>query len=155
MKSRPSITGPWKQFPEACWPPDRRARARARAREEGGPRARGRDRHPPRGRRGHARARARARARAKTARCLWPDNPLELYDAATEFARIFEASRVTRTAPRRSRIARSKRRHVQAMRQAIKAGFADREKIRTDARFAPLRETAEFQAFLKEVETGP
>lgn len=82
---------------------------------------------------------------------LWPDNALELHDAATEFARIFDSA--VRAKPPDTAIRdQSLKDAIQALRQAIRAGFADRAKIRTDARFAVMRETPEFKAFLKEEE---
>jgi len=85
---------------------------------------------------------------------LWPDNPQELFDAATDFTRSFDSAarskeRDTQTCDRALKAA------ISTLRQAIRAGLNDPEKIRTDARFAPLRETAEFQTFLREVATRP
>jgi tetratricopeptide (TPR) repeat protein len=81
---------------------------------------------------------------------LWPNGPVELYDAAADFARTFEqASRVKEpSAPVRDRALKNA---IDTLRRAVRAGFADHEKIRTDARFAPIRETPEFQALLKEL----
>lgn|GEM_PF-662662 len=82
---------------------------------------------------------------------LWPGNALELHDAATDFTRTFELA-VRASPPDAAVRDLSLKDTIQTLRQAIQAGFADRAKIRTDARFAPIRETPEFQAFLKEEE---
>ncbi|MBN9119508.1 MAG: hypothetical protein J0I06_10180, partial [Planctomycetes bacterium] len=85
---------------------------------------------------------------------LWPDNPNELYDAATDFASTFElASQGGQpAAPARDRALGAA---VGALRRAVRAGFADRQKIRTDPRFSALRETAEFRALLRELPEPP
>jgi serine/threonine-protein kinase len=82
---------------------------------------------------------------------LWPENATELYDAATDFARTFDlASRAKEPAPQvRERAAAAA---VSALRAAVRAGFADREKIRTEPLFKGARETPVFQSFLKELE---
>jgi serine/threonine-protein kinase len=85
---------------------------------------------------------------------LWPDSAAELYDAATDFARTFDlAARAGDVAaPVRDQ---SLKDAIGALRQALRTGLADREKLRTDARLAPLRDTPEFRALLKEVAGTP
>ena len=80
---------------------------------------------------------------------LWPNNPAELYDAATDFARTFDLARAKEPlAPVRDQALSSV---IGTLRLAIRAGFADHQKLRTEPRFSALRETAEFRAFLQEV----
>jgi serine/threonine-protein kinase len=85
---------------------------------------------------------------------LWPDSPNELFDAATEFARIFDqANRPNEpaTAPRADALTGT----IRTLRQAVRAGLAEPEKIRTDPRFAGPRETPEFRDFLREIADPP
>jgi tetratricopeptide (TPR) repeat protein len=85
---------------------------------------------------------------------LWPDNALELHDAATDFARTFELA-VKAKEPNLPVRDKALANAIAALRQALRAGYKDREKLRTDARFAAIRETPEFRAFLKEVSESP
>ncbi len=85
---------------------------------------------------------------------LWPNNSAELYDAATDFARTFDSASRAKEPATQARDQALKA-SIDALRQAIRAGFTDREKIRTATVFAPLRETAEFRAFLAELEEAP
>ncbi len=80
---------------------------------------------------------------------LWPDAPPELYDAATDFARTFDlAGRADD--PLAGVRERALAAAADALRQALRAGLADRDKFRTDQRLAPLRDTPEFRALLAE-----
>jgi hypothetical protein len=85
---------------------------------------------------------------------LWLGNALELYDAATDFARTFDLASRAKEPDTRIRD-QALNNATSALRQATRAGFADHEKLRTDARFAALRETAEFRAFLQEATKPP
>jgi tetratricopeptide (TPR) repeat protein len=81
---------------------------------------------------------------------MWPNGAPELYDAATDFGRTYDAiSRAKEPDPQlRDRALKN---ILNTLRQALRAGFTDYEQIRTDVRFIGVRGTVEFQAFLMEL----
>ncbi len=80
---------------------------------------------------------------------LWSDNPGELYDAAGDFVRTYGSVPEAGDGNQELRNSAVKL-AVQALRQALAAGFAEREKIANDPLFSKIRETNEFRMFLKE-----
>jgi tetratricopeptide (TPR) repeat protein len=81
---------------------------------------------------------------------LWPKRPVELYDAATDFARTYDFV-VRATDPDSQLRERALKNVLGTLRQAVRAGFTDYEKIRTEPLFTALWEVPEFQAFLLEL----
>jgi eukaryotic-like serine/threonine-protein kinase len=80
---------------------------------------------------------------------LWPNNPVELYDAAGDFVRTYGSVPETGDGNPELRSSAVKL-AVAALRQALSAGFAERDKIANDPWFSKIRETNEFRMFLKE-----
>jgi serine/threonine-protein kinase len=80
---------------------------------------------------------------------LWPGDAGELYGAARDFA-LASAALKSRPASRRcAELA------LEALRQAVKAGFRDAERARTDQALEGLRSRAEFQELLTQMSNGP
>jgi serine/threonine-protein kinase len=81
---------------------------------------------------------------------LAANNPVRLFDAAGDFAQTYEqASRAKGPDPKV--LDRALKDALDALRQALRAGFTEHEKLRTDKRFTAMRDTPEFQALLNEI----
>jgi eukaryotic-like serine/threonine-protein kinase len=81
-------------------------------------------------------------------RCrLWPGHATNLYDAATDFARTYDAAIRLKT----DEAICSQARHlaIQTLAAAFRAGLPDRTRARDDPAFKMLGQTDEFQEFLK------
>jgi serine/threonine-protein kinase len=87
----------------------------------------------------------RAAAATLRRRELWPDNPAELYRVAADLAR---AAAIPDDEDERRRYGGQA---LETLRQARAAGFKDRDKLRLDAAFEPLREWNEFKQLLDEM----
>jgi serine/threonine-protein kinase len=83
---------------------------------------------------------------------LWKDSPNELYDAALEFARIFDS--LAALAAKGMSDPEMRDRCVllasQALQQARKAGLPNLNQVRTEDTFKQIRETPEFQMLLRD-----
>jgi serine/threonine protein kinase len=78
---------------------------------------------------------------------LWPNHADELYDGATDFGRTYEALKKIKDGDKE--LARAMTSSLATLKQAIGAGFKDREKMMNDPAFKDLRDTKEFQGLLK------
>jgi hypothetical protein len=84
-----------------------------------------------------------AAAATEKRRQVFPDHPLQQYNAAREFA--FAASLLPRGAAERDRIADQA---VATLRRAVECGFRDLPRLRTDPALDLLRQRPDFQEVL-------
>ena len=81
---------------------------------------------------------------------LWPEHAANLYDAAADFARTYNLAVQIKADDEICRQARHYA--IQTLAESVRAGLVDRKPIRNDPLFAALRQTEEFQAFLKSLQ---
>jgi hypothetical protein len=97
---------------------------------------------------------AEAAAVALERQALWPDDPVELYDAACELALcvpLVEAGRAAPSAAGRAERRRYADQAMAALVQAVRSGFKDLALLKTDPDLDPLRPRPDFQLLVLDV----
>jgi hypothetical protein len=97
---------------------------------------------------------ADAAAATRERRSLWDGNPDELFRVACDFAQVADAvgrGRTELSDPEKAEKSGYVEEALATLRQAVAAGFRDKQRLQTESRLTALRQLDDFSSLLKNI----